>query len=75
MSVVIKVENTDMVTYLSDHVTDDVELQGLFPEIPMELLKGNTDRNDECLSEKTLLLSNKRIFITMGIVRYRTRNF
>ena len=66
MSVVIEAENPDMVIHLGDHVTDGVELQGLFPEIPMELVKGNTDRIDEYLSEKTLLLNNKRIFITHG---------
>jgi hypothetical protein len=66
MSVVIEVENPDMVIHLGDHVTDGAELEALFPDIPMELVKGNTDRTDEYLSERILLLNDKLIFVTHG---------
>jgi putative phosphoesterase len=66
MSMVIGTENPDMIIHLGDHVADGVELQQLFPNILIELVKGNTDKTDEYLPEKTLLLDNKVAFITHG---------
>ena len=66
MSIVIEAENPDMIIHLGDHVTDGIELHKLHPKIPMEFVKGNTDRTDEYFSEKILLLDNKLVFITHG---------
>jgi len=66
MSIVIEVENPDMIIHLGDHVTDGTELQKMYATIPMELVKGKTDRTDEYFSEKILLLNDKSIFITHG---------
>lgn len=47
-------------------MTDGIELQKQYPNILIELVKGNTDRTDEYFSEKTLFLDNKIAFITHG---------
>lgn len=66
MSIVIEAENPDMIIHLGDHVIDGTELQKLYDEIPMELVKGNTDSIDKYYSEKTFLINDKLIFITHG---------
>jgi putative phosphoesterase len=59
-------ENPDMIIHLGDHVKDALELQEIFADIPMEFVKGNTDRAYEYPFEKKILVNDKIFFITHG---------
>lgn len=66
MNIVTEIEHPDMVIHLGDHVRDGAELQELFNNIPMELVKGNTDKTDDYPSEKLIKINNTTIFLTHG---------
>lgn len=73
MLVVLKEEKPDMVLHLGDHITDGEKLKKAFPEIPMELVKGNTDFNFIDVSEKSINIEDNHIFLTHGD-RYNVKN-
>lgn len=56
----------DLIIHLGDHVSDAVELEQHFPEIPFEYVSGNCDLNSFISSSKTLKIENKTIFLTHG---------
>ncbi|HBN85142.1 MAG TPA: YfcE family phosphodiesterase [Clostridiales bacterium] len=66
MTFVVKKERPELVIHLGDHITDAEHLQKDFPEIPMEMVPGNTDTVICYPYEKTIIKNKKRIYITHG---------
>lgn len=66
MSKVLININPDMVIHLGDHLSDALELQKAFKEIPMEFVKGNTDSTFNYQTEKVIVLNETKIFISHG---------
>jgi putative phosphoesterase len=73
MRSVVKSTQPDLIIHLGDHLSDALKLQTFFPDIPMELLKGNNDFSGEYPREKILTVEGKRIFMTHGD-RYHVKN-
>lgn len=55
----------DMVLHAGDHARDAEALAALFPEIPVEYVRGNCDGN-VTVSEQVVEVCGKRIFLTHG---------
>jgi len=66
MKIVTESEHPDMVIHLGDHVRDGAELQELFNNTPMEFVKGNTDKTDDCPAEKLIEVNDATIFLAHG---------
>lgn len=66
MIIATNYEKPDMIIHLGDYVGDALKLKEAFPDIPMQLVKGNGDFATHCKSEKTLSINNKKIIITHG---------
>ncbi len=57
----------DLIIHLGDYFRDAQKLSGIFPEIPMEYIYGNSDfMIEDVPAEKVLEVGGKRIFITHG---------
>ena len=66
MGIVIESEHPDMVIHLGDNISDGICIKESFNNIPVELVKGNTDRTDSYPSEKFIEINNTTMFITHG---------
>ena len=66
MVMVVKKEKPQLVIHLGDHIADGILLQEMYPEIPMELVPGNTDFDTDHPYEKTIVQEGKRIYMTHG---------
>ena len=66
MGEIVRIVNPDMVIHLGDHVADAEVLQKWFPDIPFEMVKGNTDDETRHPSEKLIEIGDIRVFITHG---------
>lgn len=66
MSIVIKSQYPDMVIHLGDHAKDAAALQELFYDLPMEFVKGNTDKTEDYPAEKLIKIEDTAIFISHG---------
>ncbi|HEX2945973.1 MAG TPA: metallophosphoesterase [Clostridia bacterium] len=60
-------KEVNMIIHLGDYFRDAQKLSGMFPDIPIEYIYGNSDFMVENVpSEKLLEVCGKRIFITHG---------
>jgi putative phosphoesterase len=60
-------KEVSLIIHLGDYFRDAQKLSGLFPDIPMEYIYGNSDfMIDDVPAEKMLDVCGKRIFITHG---------
>lgn len=56
-----------LIIHLGDYFRDAQKLSGLFPDIPIEYIYGNSDfMIEDVPAEKTLVVDGKKIFITHG---------
>ncbi|MBN2557681.1 MAG: YfcE family phosphodiesterase [Clostridia bacterium] len=62
-----------MIIHLGDHIDDAAALEMLFPDIPLESVRGNTDLWSPGPGEKILEIDGIRIFMTHGDM-YDVRN-
>lgn len=59
--------NIDLIIHLGDYFRDAEKLSGMFPDIPVEYIYGNSDfMIGDVPAEKLLEFRGKRIFITHG---------
>lgn len=63
---VVRAMSPDMIIHLGDHVSDAIELERYFMNIPFEYVSGNCDINNVVPSSKILKLKNKIILISHG---------
>lgn len=66
MLIAIRKGKPDRIIHLGDHARDAEELQRVFPDIPMDIVKGNNDFGSRYPADKLLALEGKRFFITHG---------
>ncbi|MCK5129192.1 MAG: YfcE family phosphodiesterase [Clostridiales bacterium] len=66
MSATVIKEKPDMIIHLGDNLKDAQKLNMLFPNIPIEWVRGNTDFMDYYITENHLLIKEKLVFITHG---------
>lgn len=59
-------EKPDHIIHLGDYSRDAEELRRRFPEIPMDIVKGNNDFMSGYPVSKLLVIDGKRLFITHG---------
>lgn len=60
-------KEVDLIIHLGDYFRDAQKLSGMFPDIPMEYIYGNSDfMVEDVPAEKLLEVCGKRIFITHG---------
>ncbi|MFO7612477.1 MAG: YfcE family phosphodiesterase [Clostridia bacterium] len=66
MKAAVDETSPDMIIHLGDHIDDAAALEMLFPDIPLESVKGNTDPWSPGPTEKLLEVEGNRIFMTHG---------
>lgn len=60
-------KEVNLIIHLGDYFRDAQKLSGMFPDIPMEYIYGNSDfMVEDVPAEKLLEICGKRIFITHG---------
>ena len=66
MSVIEKTGKTDLIIHAGDCVRDAQDLQSIYPDIPIEYVRGNNDWYSNAPADVRLTVAGKRIFITHG---------
>ena len=64
--VIDSIKNIDMIIHLGDVLRDVEDLKNLYPNIPIEYIKGNNDFFAQGPKEKIITLQDKKIWITHG---------
>lgn len=66
MAEAVRAQRPEMIFHLGDHSRDAAALGGLFPEIPLFAVKGNTDWDNLFPEEQTLELFGRRLLLVHG---------
>lgn len=62
----VEQEKPERVFHLGDVVRDGEKLQAMFPELPMDRVRGNCDFDDTLPEEREVLLGGKRFWLLHG---------
>jgi putative phosphoesterase len=62
----VRAGKPDRIMHLGDHARDAEEVHRAFPDIPIDIVKGNNDFSGKYPVSKTLQLEGKNIFFTHG---------
>lgn len=71
LEIIDKEPKIDHIIHLGDHVEDAEDLKSIYPNIPIDYVRGNTDYSDYQIEESKMLeLCGKKIWITHGHLYY-----
>ncbi len=66
MKSVVSKEKPNMIIHLGDNLTDAQNIKELFPDTKIAYVRGNTDFNEDYISENHLMIEERLFFITHG---------